>query len=318
MSSVNPPRPHLNESIREVSGNTWLISNSFLLTRSSLPAPNNIPTEQACWSDGTGGDFVLSPAPEPLPDSRSLAENSTCISRVHAVDNLAAVWQAGEAFIKAHHMDYPNVTREHVTLQFLRDQQVQGFDFPNVHHHFEADSRYFIIVSRVPGQPLDKAWQNLDEAKRQLYVDKVADICNNLAKLKGQRICGVDGHQLLERYLIKGGGRNADDLSPENLLQNCTEMGMDVSQLVFHHCDLGPTNLLVDPTTGSIGIVDWELAGYVPMEWVRTKFRLSAGMDFSHGEDDYKRSWRRSVAQRLDKMGYMDVVDAWWKFQDSK
>lgn len=212
----------------------------------------------------------------------------------------------------------PRCDQEHVTLQFLKDHEIQGFDFPNVHHHFEADSRYFIIVSRVPGQVLDKAWQNLDDATRQLYVDKVADIFNNLAKLKGQRICGVDGHQLLERYLIKGSGKNADDLSPENLFQNCTEMGMDVSQLVFYHCDLGPTNLLVDPTTGSIGIIDWELAGYVPMEWVRTKFRLSAGMDFSHGEDDYKRSWRRSVAQRLEQAGYMDVVDAWWKFQDSK
>ncbi|CAI7586955.1 unnamed protein product [Penicillium palitans] len=59
----------------------------------------------------------------------------------------------------------------------------------------------------------------------------------------------------------------ADALSPSQLLKNCTEMSMDVSTLVFYHCDLGPTNLLVDASTGSLGIIDWELAGYVPIEW---------------------------------------------------
>lgn len=65
---------------------------------------------------------------------------------------------------------------------------------------------------------------------------------------------------------------------------------MDVSTFVFYHCDLGPTNLLVDTSTGSLGIIDWELAGYNPIEWVRTKFRLSAGMDFNRGDDDSKRT----------------------------
>ncbi|POR35830.1 Uncharacterized protein TPAR_03978 [Tolypocladium paradoxum] len=318
MSSISLDQPHLNESIREVDESSWLISNTLLLTRSSSPHPDKIPTDQACWSDSNGGHFALSTAPEPLPDSKPLAEDSSSISRVHAVDNQAAVWRAGEAFIKAHHMDYPDVTREHVTLQFLKDQQPQGFDFPNVFHHFETGSRYFLVVSRVPGQLLDEAWPSLDETIRQYYIGKVADICNRLAEWKGDIIGGVDGHQLLERYLVKGNSKMADALSPQQLLKNCTEMSMDVSTLVFYHCDLGPTNLLVNASTGSLGIIDWELAGYVPVEWVRTKFRLSAGMDFNHGDEDSKRDWRRRVAQHLEKMGYGDVVDAWWKFQDSK
>jgi hypothetical protein len=67
-------------------------------------------------------------------------------------------------------------------------------------------------------------------------------------------------------------------------------MSIDVSTFVFYHCDLGPTNLLVDTSIGSLGIIDWELAGYVPIEWVRTKFRLSAGMDFNYGDEDSKRT----------------------------
>lgn len=66
-------------------------------------------------------------------------------------------------------------------------------------------------------------------------------------------------------------------------------MSMDVSRLVFYHCDLGPTNILVDISTGSLDIIDWELAGYVPIEWVRTKFRISAGMDFNYGNEYSKR-----------------------------
>lgn len=76
---------------------------------------------------------------------------------------------------------------------------------------------------------------------------------------------------------------------------------MDVSRLVFCHCDLDPTNILVNISTGSLGIIDWELAGYVPIERVRTKFRISAGMDFDYGDEYSKKDWRRKVAQRLKK-----------------
>lgn len=111
---------HLNDSIRKVAKHSWLIANTLLLTH--YPSPDNIPPDQTCWSDSNGGHFALSSAPEPLLDSKPLAEDSFSISRVHAVDNQAAVWRAGEAFIKAHHIDYPDVTREHVTLQFLKDK----------------------------------------------------------------------------------------------------------------------------------------------------------------------------------------------------
>ncbi|KAI2733763.1 hypothetical protein CBS147332_778 [Penicillium roqueforti] len=174
MSAINLPQPHLNDSIQEVDKSSWLISNALLLTHYSSPLPDNIPPDQACWSDGNGGHFALSAAPKPLPNSK-----------------------------------------------------------------------------------------------------------------------------------------------PLRLLKNCTEMSMDVSRLVFYHCDLGPTNILVDISTGSLGIIDWELAGYIPIEWVRTKFRISAGMDFNYGNEYSKKDWRRQVAQRLEKMGYNDVLDAWWKFQDS-
>jgi serine/threonine protein kinase len=95
-------------------------------------------------------------------------------------------------------------------------------------------------------------------------------------------------------------------------------MGMDTSCLVFYHCDLGPTNILVDPDSGGIGIIDWEIAGYVPKEWVRTKFQLSSGMGFPTGDDeDARRDWRRMVARELQAMGFPEAIDGWLGFQGS-
>lgn len=45
---------------------------------------------------------------------------------------------------------------------------------------------------------------------------------------------------------------------------------MDCSVFVLAHNDLGPTNIIVDGDR--IVVVDWQMAGYVPLEWVRTKF----------------------------------------------
>ena len=304
MSSVNFPDLHLNESVREIEGSSWLISNTLLHTHSSSATPNKITTNTTCWSDSNGGHFALSTAPEPLPDPKPLTENSSPIPRVHAIDKQAAVWRAGEAFIKAHRIDYPDVTREHVTLQFLKDQKPLGFDFPYVLHHFEIGSLYFLVVLRVPGRLLNEAWPNLDETTRQYYIKTVADICGHWANWKGDVVSGVDGHQLLERLLIKGNSKTPDALPPHQLLKNCTEMSMDLSNLALYDCDLSPTNLIVNPLTGSLGIIDWELAGYVPVEWVRRKFRLSARMDLTHGDEVSKSDWGRRVAQHFRKDGF--------------
>lgn len=75
----------------------------------------------------------------------------------------------------------------------------------------------------------------MDDTLRQYYIRKVADVCDRLVAWKGNTISGVDGCQLLERYLLKGNSRMADALAPEQLLKNCAEMSMDVSTLVFYH-----------------------------------------------------------------------------------
>ena len=127
----------------------------------------------------------------------------------------------------------------------------------------------------------------MDDNLRQHYIDQVANFCNRLAAWKRDTISGVDGRQLLERYLLKGNSEMADALAPQQLLKKCTEMSMDV----FYRCDLGPTNVLVDTLTGSLGIIGWELAGYVQNILKKTGAARSHGawkkwatkMSWTHG-----------------------------------
>lgn len=145
---------------------------------------------------------------------------------------------------------------------------------------------------------------------RQHYAERIVDICRELAvPADGCSISGVDGDALSERYLC---GRKVD-CSPHNLRKTCLGLGMDCSTLMFYHCDLGPSNILVDPANGSVGIIDWETAGFVPTEWIRTKFRVSSGMNLSSGDE---LDWRRRVMLRMGEIGFTDVVKqfvAWSK-----
>lgn len=91
---------------------------------------------------------------------------------------------------------------------------------------------------------------------------------------------------------------------------------MDCSSFVFYHCDLGPGNILIGPQ-GSIGIIDWETAGFVPREWIRTKFRISGGMDLPLADETARTDWRRRVSEKLESLGFQDVAGGWQSWRRS-
>ncbi|KAK3905926.1 kinase-like domain-containing protein [Staphylotrichum tortipilum] len=296
-----PPENHVNDSIEAIDDNSWLIGRKLVLSRQ----PSTSST-QPSWNDSNGGFFELSDAPSPLPATQPHPENSIELPRVYAAGDQSAIWRAGEAFIKIRDLRYPSITREHVTLEFLHRKQPLSFDIPQVLYHGEWDGKYYLVLSRIPGLTITAAWPTMDEELRQHYVARVAEVCGGLAKWKGEDVCEVDGRDLSEFYLTMKEG----ELDPATLRASCVTMGMNVEELVFYHCDLGPGNVIVDPETRGLGIIDWEIAGYVPREWVRTKFHLSSGMDFPNVKDEDARSdWRRLVGRKLAAMGFVEVID---------
>ena len=154
----------------------------------------------------------------------------------------------------------------------------------------------------------------MEEEMKQYYVSRVENICKELAVWKADSISGVDGQYLSDGFLTRKG--LPKDFSPRNLPINCKDLGMDCSTFIFYHCDLGPGNIIVNPTEGLIGIIDWETAGFVPKEWIRTTFRISGGMDLPGGDQESRVDWRRRVNRELEREGFPDIVEqwmTWWK-----
>lgn len=96
---------------------------------------------------------------------------------------------------------------------------------------------------------------------------------------------------------------------------------VEENKLVFYHCDLGPTNIKVEVQKGEpkvTGILDWEVAGFLPRGWIVIKFLVSGGLDFDwEGESEEDESvWRLSLAEFLvEKKGYKGFANRWIKWK---
>ncbi|KAK4149056.1 hypothetical protein C8A00DRAFT_47261 [Chaetomidium leptoderma] len=291
---MHPDHP-INQSLQQIDENSWLFGDRILLTRQASPSPG-CPS----WGDGNGLYYVVYEPPSPLPPCRPLPAESH-IKKLYDAGGVSAVWRIGDAICKARKHPDPNMTWEHVTLDHLHNKCPLGnlsFAVPNVIHH-----------SRMPGATLSEAWPSMDESTKEYYVSRIAGICKELAAWTGNGIHGVDGRNLSDLYLTPLHG--VEDMSPRNLLGNCANLRMDRSLFVFYHCDLGPGNIIVDPGQRSLAVVDWEMAGFVPREWIRTKVRVSSGLDLPGDNDDSRQEWRSRLQRRLGQDGFPEIADRW-------
>jgi hypothetical protein len=233
---------------------------------------------------------------------------------VHDAGDCNAAWRIGEAFLKVQILSTPSRTPEHITLNYLHDPAngpAPTFPTPRVLYHKEYDNRYYLLTSRVPGDTLEKAWPSMDEATKQACVGQVVEICKELAQRRNDKICGIDGGDLSESWIKPP--RAPDGYSHEILLPYCKELGMECDAFVLYHCDIGPTNTIVDLSEGcKVGLVDWEVTGFVPVEWIRTKFCVCWGWDFDFPDNDVEsRDWRQRVELQLAQEDFSEVAEAW-------
>ncbi|TVY76077.1 hypothetical protein LSUE1_G005430 [Lachnellula suecica] len=270
----------IRETIKEVDSNTWVIG-CLIVHRSSGYC------DTATWfDDSDDSSYTVTNAPTPPPLATSLLPSNPHIVQIHDIGDGSAVWAIGsKVFCKVHiNFSQENTTPEDVT---------------------------------IPGQTLGKAWPSLSKERQQYYVKVVADICQSMAEWKGDEIGGVDGKNLPENYLTEPDDkpkRGPIDYSHKMLEKSCSVgLGMDCSSFVFYHADLGPGNIIVDDER--VGIIDWEIAGYVPRGWIRTKFALSPGMDLPDESTDDIHEFRREVWKLLGAMGFESYHEAWgaWK-----
>ena len=55
-------------------------------------------------------------------------------------------------------------------------------------------------------------------------------------------------------------------------------------------------------------ILDWEISGYLPIEWICTKPCVSPGLDFSWNGEGDKQEWRRKLAEALLYEGFDEYL----------
>jgi hypothetical protein len=142
-------------------------------------------------------------------------------------------------------------------------------------------------------------------------VNAIVDICKEMGQWKGDRLGGVDNQNVPEYYLQARGTNNFDSIQAV-----CEEIGMDCSSFVFFHADLGPSNIIVEdkPKLGNLGIIDFEIAGFFPKGWIRTKFRVSSGMDFSPSATDIPTWWRSEIQKALEANGFEDYSGSYMEW----
>lgn len=319
-----PPSVTLvRDSIKRINAETWIIGGRILLARTDS-VPDDCSFYHAVWSDGSGAFFTVSDfknAEDNLLASTEPLIDTDPVERVHDTGDRNAVWRIGEAFCKVQERSFrPETTREHATLAYLDSNDVAPLSFPvpRTLYHTEFESRYYLIITKLPGETLESIWPTMNEDSKMFCVDRVVAICKELnSHGKPNSICGIDGCYLDDPWLIPDPAVLKDH-SPASFLQHAKELRMDCSDLVLHHCDMGPQNIIVDLDTKTIGIIDWEMAGFVPKDWVRTKFCVSWAMDLEFPGEDIQSSkeWRDRVQFKLGQEGYREVGASWrakWK-----
>lgn len=263
----------------------------------------------ATWNDDIdNSSYTLAKAPVVLPPTTRL--NSPYITLVHEAGDASAVWSIGHSALCKVRYIQDGVTPESITLKFVQDRR-PTFKTPRVLHHAFENDRSYLFLQRLPGRTLDAAWPSLSNQWRLHYVNAVVNICKEMAEWKGRKLCGVDNQNISEYFLVTPQG--TDDFS--SIQAGCEAIGMDCSHPVFYHADLGPTNIIVEdePNSGEIGLIDFEIAGYFPRGWIRTKFRISSAMNLS--TTDHPTWWRALVQKALGAHGFEDYAQTWMKWR---
>ncbi|KAK3634400.1 hypothetical protein LTR56_015279 [Elasticomyces elasticus] len=304
--AMEHPKNPLLALMKQISDRSWLFAGRLVISETDTPA------DEHSWSNGKGVYYTIADAPHALPVTQDLPADGE-VQLVYDAGGVSAVWALGNAYCKIKTLE-PHTTREHVTLEYLQTRGPLTFAIPRVIYQREFDGLYCIVLSKVEGVILDEAWDEMDERMKQQCVSQVVNICGELATWHGERVSGVDGNYLSELYLS---GKDTA-LDPDSLLKVCRIVGMDCSRLVFCHCDMGPGNIIVNMREGVVGIVDWETAGFVPKEWIRTKFRVSSGLNFAGDDQDYAVDWRVRVQRQLGEEGYKEVADEWMEWFNGK
>lgn len=181
---------------------------------------------------------------------------------------------------------------------------------PRVYEYYKSAEFEHLVMERMPGRTLEKAWPTLEAYEKEKIADDVVALLHELRKLRSPNIKAA----LLHRKPIRSGLVGIVDFNCEmfshlpsneqisSYIQTRTA-GLQPQPNVYTHGDLDWSNILVTNKNVS-GIIDWESSGYFPAYWEWVAVKQSA-------EGQKPDSWSQLLAIRLGSSKSVEWNGMW-------
>jgi serine/threonine protein kinase len=184
--------------------------------------------------------------------------------------------------------------REATTMRFVAERT--SIPVPTVYCSFVHKDRAFILMERIRGDALPKAWGSLPESARQMIYSQLKGMIQELRALKPPPGTGVEsclGGELLDSRIsrcptfgpfktvqdfhfwlrdgltLSGAKHNVEDGEWQDIKKMVAMQDAPSPPPVFTHGDLNPANIIIRGDN-VVGVIDWEFAGWYPDYWEYT------------------------------------------------
>jgi hypothetical protein len=312
-SQATPPIEH---SIWKRAPNIYKMGSKFLC-RKVLKGESTIGV--ATWEDNDGIFCVF----EDGSEIRSFEEPLEDL--LHQAGTSSAVWAIGSNAICKVKTWTDGMEMESSTLAFIK-ASAPNIPVPDVIYAWldEELSRTFLILKRVQGNTLAKAWPSLASEKRDYIASTVAQYCSDLAKITSDKLQSATGRGVLEPFLnVRAKDSHPSwrprllgpmpSVSSQKYLQRISKLCSPpvTDAFYFYHADLGPTNILISGDGMVEAILDWESAGFYPRFWISLKPYISPGFCLPVADDRY--AWADLLIAKLTGKGFvLDMTCVEW------
>lgn len=153
-------------------------------------------------------------------------------------------------------LGFERVANEAACLRFIREKT--DIPVPDVLEAYDDDGAFVLVTRRLRGVEMDK----LSPEHQAIVIMEVEEHIRKLQSLHSARIGGPTGFicppQRATQY-FPGDKTWSPRVGKED-------------ELIFCHCDLSQSNIIVDPENLKIeGIIDWEHGGFWP-EYFETPY----------------------------------------------
>ncbi|KAJ5964033.1 Aminoglycoside phosphotransferase [Penicillium vulpinum] len=250
---------------------------------------------------------VPCPACKWTPDQQRRCAYESSVRLFHGASS-RGYWALGSKFLlKEREKDPPS--HEVINTHFIKDNTT--IPVHNTLQEWTEGKKYFQIVERVPGVPLEDIWSSIPQPDRERLARQTAEYLGQLRSLHSDKMECLHGQPVHCAHLFMGedygvmhGPLNTveelwealaislSDKVPEVVRSRLRNTMPSPHPWTFTHGDLTNCNIIVDPASFELNaLIDWERSGYFPVWWEFT------GAGFGFGEGDLE--WKRLLLENL-------------------